>query len=59
MKKAIITLSLIGYGTFMTIQENVFRQQRDKLILQMKEKSIKGEEKNAVLYDEPQEEGFR
>ena len=55
----IITLSLIGYGTFMTIQANVFRQQRDKLILQMKEKTINGEEKNNVLYNEPQEEKFR
>ena len=56
----IITLSLIGYGAFMTIQANVFRQQRDKLILQMKEKTIKGEEdKNDMLYNEAQEENFR
>ena len=55
----IITLSLIGYGTFMTIQANVFRQQRDKLILQMKEKTINGEEKNNVLYNESQEEKVR
>ena len=43
----------------MTIQANVFRQQRDKLILQMKEKTINGEEKNDVLYNGPQEEKFR
>ena len=44
----------------MTIQANAFRQQRDKLILQMKEKTIKGEEdKNDMLYNEAQEENFR
>ena len=43
----------------MKIHANLFLKQRDKLILQMKEKTINGEEKNDVLYNGPQEEKFR
>lgn len=39
MVMGIITLLLIGYGAFMTIQADTFRQQRDKLMIQMREKS--------------------
>ena len=43
----IITLLLIGYGAFMTIQADAFRQQRDKLMIQIKERANEKQDKEA------------